>query len=98
MDNHPVEVIGVTQADFSGLEIGRAFDVAVPVCSQPTLGGGYSFLDDGTIWWLTVMGRLKPGWTMARASAQLSAVSPGIFQSTLPPNYPRVSVNEYLSY
>jgi predicted permease len=35
---------------------------------------------------------------MARASAQLSAVSPGIFQSTLPPNYPRVSVNEYLSY
>ena len=98
LDSHPVDVVGVTPADFSGLEIGRSFDVAVPVCSQPALGGGYSFLDDGTIWWLTVMGRLKPGWTLARASAQLSAISPGIFQATLPPNYPRVSVNEYLSY
>ena len=97
LDYHPVDVIGVTPADFSGLEIGRSFDVAVPVCSQPALDG-YSFLDDGTIWWLTVMGRLKPGWAIERASAQLSVISPGTFQSTLPPNYPHTSVNEYLSY
>jgi putative ABC transport system permease protein len=97
LDYHPVDVIGVTPADFSGLEIGRSFDVAIPVCSQPALAS-YSFLDDGTIWWLTVMGRMKPAWTIERANAQLSVISPGIFQSTLPPNYPRTSVKEYLSY
>src|SRR4029077_10370804 len=48
--------------------------------------------------WLTVMGRLKPGWVLNRASAHLSAISPGIFQATLPPNYPRPNVKEYLSY
>jgi predicted permease len=97
IEHHPVDVIGVTAQGFAGLEVGRSFDVALPICAQPALTD-YSFLDDGTIWWLTVMGRLKPGWAMNRASAHLSAISPGIFQTTLPPNYPRVNVNEYLSY
>lgn len=47
---NPVDVIGVTPASFTGLDVGESFDVAVPICSQPALGAGYSFLDDGTIW------------------------------------------------
>ena len=34
---HQVEVIGVTPPGFSGLEIGRSYDVAVPICSQAVL-------------------------------------------------------------
>ena len=93
----PVDIIGVTARGFTGLEIGRSFDVAIPVCSWTALND-YDVLGDGTFWWLTVMGRLKPDWPRARASAHLSTISPGIFQATLPANYPRASVPEYLSY
>ena len=27
-------------------------------------------------WWLSIMGRLKPGWTIERANAQIQAISP----------------------
>jgi len=96
IDRHPVEIIGVTPASFSGLEIGRAFDVALPICSQTVLGGEFNWLDAGTIWWLTVMGRLKPGNSLAQATGQLLAISPGIFEATLPKDYPPVSVKDYL--
>jgi putative ABC transport system permease protein len=91
------EVIGVTPATFTGLDVGQSFDVALPICSQRTLvGGEYSILDDGTIWWLSVMGRLKPGSSLQRASVQLSASSPGLFEATLPKNYPRENIKDYL--
>jgi putative ABC transport system permease protein len=95
---HQVEVIGVTSPGFSGLEIGRSYDVAVPICSQATLWNEGNWLDAGTAWWLTVMGRLKPGETLAQASAQLRATTPAIFQATLPANYPPVNVKDYLKF
>ena len=97
IDHHPVEIIGVTPATFSGLEIGRSFDVALPICSQAVLGGEFVWLDAGTVWWLTVMGRLKPGNSLAQAIAQLLSISPGIFEATLPKDYPPVSVKDYLN-
>ena len=36
------------------------------------------------------MGRLKPGWTTARASEHLKALSPGIFEATVPQGYSRL--------
>jgi putative ABC transport system permease protein len=99
LDHFPVEVIGVTPAGFSGLDVGQPFDVALPICSQPTVvGGQYSILNDGTIWWLSVMGRLKPASTLQQATAQLSASSPGLFEATLPKNYPRENIKDYLRF
>ena len=40
-----------------------------------------------TAWWLSLMGRLKPGWTIERANAQIQAASPAIMRETLPPAY-----------
>ena len=96
LNYNPVEIIGVTPAGFSGLEIGSAFDVAVPICSQSALWTEGSWLDSGTTWWLTVMGRFQPGWTLERANARLQVLSPGLFRATLPANYPPVSVPDYL--
>ena len=97
MEGRPFEVVGVTAAGFNGLEIGRTFDVALPICAEPMLHD-YSQLRDGTIWFLTVMGRLKPGWSFTQATAQLGSISAAVFRSTLPPNYPRPNVAEYLGY
>ncbi len=93
-----VDVIGVTPADFSGLEIGRSYDVAVPICSQATLWNAGNWLNEGTVWWLTVMGRLTPGETFKEASTKLRAVSPALFQTTLPSNYPAINVKDYLKF
>ncbi len=48
-------------------------------------------------WWLSAMGRLKPGWTIARANAQLQTVSPAVMQETLPPDYRPDGAKKYLA-
>ena len=92
-----LEVIGVTPPEFFGLEVGRTFDIALPICAVAALRGGDRRLDSGTTWWLTVMGRLKPAVSVAQASAFLGASSAGIFKATLPADYPPVSVKPYLA-
>jgi len=94
---HRVDVIGVTPPGFFGVEVGRTFDVALPICSEPALDNGSDRLDSGASWWLTVMGRLKPGVSIEQASAMLKTESPQIFRATLPPGYPTDSVKPYLA-
>ena len=98
LDGHTVEIIGVTPASFFGLEIGRSFDVAVPISSEAILFGANNRLEGGTTWWLTLMGRLRPEWSIERATAHLSSISPGIFEATLPANYPSANVTNYLGF
>ena len=99
LDGKPVEIVGVAPAAFHGLEVGRVFDVALPLCAEPAFStDGKGRVDAGTTWWLSVFGRLKPGWTIERASAQLEAASPALFRAALPPAYPPVSVEKYLNF
>jgi predicted permease len=92
-----IHVIGVTPPSFFGLEVGRTFDVALPICSEPGFDKDNGRLDSGTTWWLTVMGRLKPGLSMEQAAVHFRSISPGIFQAALPADYPPVSVKPYLA-
>jgi predicted permease len=95
LEHHPFSIIGVAAAGFYGLNVGRSFDLAIPLCAEAVLGGQDSRVKSGTTWWLTVMGRLKPGVTTAQAASQLAAASPAIFDSTLPKHYPPVSIAGY---
>lgn len=92
-----IEVIGATPASFFGLEVGKTFDIALPICSQSALHGGNGWLDSGTTWWLTVMGRLGPGVSIKRAASIWEAGSKDIFRTTLPADYPADSVKPYLA-
>jgi putative ABC transport system permease protein len=94
--DHPFEIIGVTSANFYGMEVGRSFDLALPLCAIATVHDASDWLESGTIWWLMVTGRLKPGWSLEQATAHLQAISPGLFETTLPANYPSASVKDYL--
>jgi predicted permease len=98
LDDHAVEIIGVTPAHFYGPEVGRSFDVAVPICSVGVLRAGENRLDSGTTWWLIAMGRLKPDWTEEKANAHFNSISSGIFESTLSPKYPAESAKSYQSF
>jgi len=45
LDGRRVDIIGVTSAEFYGVDVGRSFDVAVPICSRPAFRAGASDLD-----------------------------------------------------
>jgi predicted permease len=98
IDGHPAEIIGVAPAAFYGVAVGKTFDVAVPVCSEDIVRGERSRLKGESDWWLAAMGRLKPGWTIEKASAQMAAISPGAFQETLPQMYDEPTRRRYLGF
>jgi predicted permease len=76
-NNDLVEVVGVTPPEFFGMAVGESFDIALPFCREGEL--------PRDVFEVSVMGRLKPGWTLPRASAEMDALSPGIFEATVPP-------------
>lgn len=98
LDRRPFEVVGVAPAGFFGVEVGRTFDVAIPMCAEPLIRAGDAGTGVPSFWWLDVMGRLKPGWTAERAGAHLAAISPGIFNATVSPRYNAEQAGTYKSF
>ncbi len=78
------------------MEVGRNFDVAVPVCIQPIIRREENLITNPQGWWLGIIGRLKPDWTIEKASAHLASLSRGIFEATLPPAYDATEKKSYL--
>jgi putative ABC transport system permease protein len=97
LDGHAYDIVGVTPPEFFGVEVGRTFDIAVPLCAEALSRGAHSVLDRKDAWALAAMGRLKPGWSIERATAHLAALSPALFAETLPAYGPE-SVRTYLAF
>src|SRR4051794_39552465 len=83
LDGRRFPVIGVTPPSFFGVEVGNRYDVAIPLCSDLLKRREAK----GAAWWLSAMGRLKPGWTAERADAYIKSISPAFMQATLPATY-----------
>jgi len=99
VSNHALEIIGVTPAGFSGPEVGSHFDLVLPLCSVSVFNKGDTApFHRRDYLWLDVMGRLKPGWTLAQASEHLRAISPGVMQATVASGYPSDTLERYLQY
>jgi predicted permease len=98
LDRQIFQIVGVTPASFSGLEVGRSFDVAVPLCAEPLVHPDESWTRQATTWWLDALGRLRPGETLNQATANLEAISPGIFAATLPEKYDAIERRDYLRF
>src|SRR5262249_56558556 len=52
VDGRPLEILGVTAAGFRGVEVGRSFDLALPLCADQVLNGTAHRLDARAAWWL----------------------------------------------
>ena len=92
----PFTIVGVAPPGFNGLTAGSRFDVAVPVDASPVLMGRGNVLEARSFWWLRVVARLKPGQTIASASAAVAAAQPAIREATLPGNYRPDELARYL--
>jgi len=97
LDGHTLPVIGVTPPAFFGVEVGHRYDVAIPLCADAALAiDGKGRIPVRSDWWLSVLGRLKPGWTLERADAHIRALSAGIMQASLPPSFRPDTAKDYL--
>jgi len=66
-------------------EVGRWFDIAVPIGTEPIMRGRATSLDQRGSFWLNLMIRVKPGQSLAAATAALRAVQPQIREAAMPP-------------
>jgi predicted permease len=83
INNVPLTIVGVLPQRFTGVDrtVADAPDIAVPLALEPQINVQPSTLQPSLLtapnfWWLHVMGRLKPGATLAQVRANFG----GVFQ------------------
>jgi predicted permease len=74
INRFPFTIIGVMPAKFSGEIVGDAADVWLPMMMQLQLMPGRDYLEDPNTSFLQVMGRVKPGVTLAQAGTDVNVV------------------------
>jgi putative ABC transport system permease protein len=84
LERVPVTVVGVTPAWFFGTEVGRSFEVAIPVSLQPRLNPDRPFLDRVDAQWIRLMARLSPGVSEQQARADCAILWPQILAEVDP--------------
>ncbi len=73
LNSVPFTVIGVTAEQFTGIDQFVKYAMFVPLAMSPRLSGDNQ-LEKRDVRWLTVKGHLKPGVTIAQASADLTSI------------------------
>jgi predicted permease len=97
LDRVPFTIIGVTAPEFTGVDQGTSYEVAIPLAAEPLMrGANESAMDQRTWWWMRVMARLKPGDTIERATAAIRGIQPQLREATLPQNARPQSLAAYL--
>ena len=95
LDRHRFEIVGVAAPGFFGVRVGGSTQVYVPLCSEAIVHGERSYLDHRSAWFLDVLGRPATGLTLAQVGAQLAALSPSVFEATVPPAWGAGDQAEY---
>jgi predicted permease len=92
----PFTIIGITPQGFFGPNVGRSYDVAIPIGAEPLIRGAESWLDGRSTWWLSVMARLKPGQSAEQMTGMLRGLQPQIRLATAPGHRKAEDQAEYL--
>jgi putative ABC transport system permease protein len=89
-------IVGVTPPEFFGTEVGRRFDVIVPLGTESLVRGADSVLGSASTNFLTIIARLSPGQSVERAAAGLRLAQAAIREATMGP-LERSHAGEYLT-
>jgi putative ABC transport system permease protein len=95
LERVPFTIVGVAPPSFFGVEVGKTFDVAVPI-GTATLIRSPGALRQRSSWWLRIMIRLEPGQSPEAASALLRGLQPNIRAATLPDDWHPWTLPQYL--
>jgi len=80
-NNHAYHVIGVAPPDFVGTKFALALDFWAPMSMAEQLRSNPGILADRGSHWMNVIGRLKPGVSVAQAAAEVNAISARLNQT-----------------
>jgi predicted permease len=94
LNEHDFTVIGVAPADFMSPFAGIAIDVWTPVMMKDYVARPHFSLTDRGSRWLMVIGRLKPGVTVAQAQSNITTVARQL-QSAYPLTNEQLGVEVY---
>lgn len=75
LNNRQYEVIGVAPDYFTGTKFALALDFWTPISMAEELRRSPKLLEERGSHWMNVIGRLKPGFTLDQASAELSGIA-----------------------
>ena len=88
-------IVGVAPRGFTGAKVVQSSpDIFVPLTMQPIIdpkggdpkGDKGGFIDAPEVWWVDVMGRIKPGVSAAQAQAALNVALSAAIHGTMPVN------------
>jgi predicted permease len=83
LEGVPFTIVGVTPKGFHGVAVGVPVEVTIPVTMLPRLREEErDALTSASRSWLHIMGRLRPGVSVAAGDAQFQAIWPQILQAT----------------
>ncbi len=89
LNQTPFTIIGVTPPSFTGaLQVSDRPAVTVPLAFEPLLLGERTALARGDrqhVWWIQLMGRLKPGARMEQARESLNGAFQAVALEVMPP-------------
>jgi macrolide transport system ATP-binding/permease protein len=75
LNNRPYQVIGVTPESFTGTKFALALDFWTPISMVEEIRRAPKQLEYRGDHWMNAIGRLKPGVSLAQASAEFSAIA-----------------------
>ena len=83
LDGANFTIVGVLPRGFFGLEVGRTFDVAVPLADEPLSRGRSTYLDAVSTSFLTIVARLRPDQSVDAATTAFRQAQPEIREATI---------------
>ena len=83
VNDHTLTVVGVAAAPFSGVQVGQAPDLFIPMQMKAQMTPNWDGMDHRNDYWLQMIGRLRPGVSRAGAEASLQAVVPALLERDL---------------
>ena len=96
VDNTQLTIIGVAPRDFLGFSITIDHDLWIPISLIPTVMESEISMVHGTSRWVSTIGRLAPGVTMAEARAQIAAMWPALREAAMPEQFRTIAKEDYL--
>lgn len=86
VNDHAMTIVGVIRTGFDGVELGRVPDVYIPVTMKAAITPNWNGLGNHKDYWITLVGRLKPGLSREQAQVALAPTYRALLEAELPLN------------
>lgn len=85
VERMPVTIVGVAPPRFLGPEVGRAFDLAMPIGSAPLILNDETWGTEAGRSYLAIMVRMPAGQSLTSATALLQGMQRQVIEAAMPP-------------